>query len=615
MSSSTGGVEAGVERGPQADPLPTPFARHGGLDAKRLQAVSNFRPLPISGERTLVLGLDPHLLAANLSLAGSVLVACGRECEFVGLEQEPEYVSFVELCSPIPSRTLKEFAPTAVVVNTLRGSWPGPILAAARYGARRFFLVDAPGSFFEVNSKGAFHLTGSRAALRTLARVPGSRHLEHALRRRLDPPWPSLEAARRAASEIAAHARAQPLKPLAEKLRIVHLLGTLGPGGAERQLTYLAEGTLRAGQELEVWISHSLEGPNGHYAPQLRALGVRVRVIEQRRRAELRPRWLDDLGLPTSTLRQLEEHVAADSLIPLIKALVEDPPDILHCWLDHTNLTGGLAGLVAGVPRILLSARNVSPAHVPRLLEPWFRETYRAIATCPSLSLVANSHAGADDYAEWSETDRDQWHVVTNGFDIETLCPMTPEERAAARKALGVAPDEFLVVGVFRLASEKRPVNFLEVIRALKARLPRLRVLHVGSGELGVPTKALAAKWGLEETLSFAGRRDNPWEILGAADASLLTSEIEGLPNVSLESQALEVPIVLTRAGGAPESVEQGVTGYVCEIGDIEGICARLADLAQDPELRKRMGEAGRKRVAEVFSVKKMIESTLALYR
>lgn len=583
---------------------------------QRAPIPGNYRPLPVSGERTLVLGFDPHLLASNLSQAGELIVASDRECALLGLEGQPEYMSLADLSSPVPNQRLQEFAPTAVVVNTLRGARPGPILAAARYGVRRFFLVDAPGSFFEVNTKGALHLTGLRTLSRTLGRLPGSRHLERALRRRFDPPWPSLEAARRAAEGISAHAQGQELKPLPEgRLRVVHLLGTLGPGGAERQLTYLAEGTIAAGHQVEVWITHSLEGSCGHYAPRMRELGVKVRRIERRRRVDLRPQGLDDLGLPTQTLRYLEEHVAADYLIPLIQALVEESPDILHCWLDHTNLTGGLAGLVTGVPRILVSARNVSPFHVPRLLEPWFRETYHELAACPSLTLLANSHAGADDYAEWSETDREQWHVVTNGFEVESLRPMSPEERAAARKALGIAPEEFLVVGVFRLASEKRPHDFLEVVKTLAARLPNLRVIHVGSGGMGPQTKARAIEAGLGEVLSFAGRRSNPWEILGAADASILTSEIEGLPNVSLESQALEVPIVLTRAGGAPESVEQGVTGYVCEIGDIEGICARLESLAADPELRRSLGVAGRERVKEAFSVQRMIERTLALYR
>lgn len=577
---------------------------------------ANYRQIPVRHERVLLLACDPHLPAANLSEARKLLVASDRECALVGYEGRPPRIPMRSLVSLAPCRELTAFAPTVAVVNTLRSASSRVILAAGRYGVRRFFLVDASGSFFEVNFRGALHLVTRRALERRAASLPGSQHLERLLRRRLNPPWPSVESTRIAAEEICARARARELMPLPRgKLRIVHLLGTLGPGGAERQLTYVVEGTIAAGHEVEVWVTHSLEGACGHYLPRMRELGVKVRPIERGHQAKLRPEFLDRLGLPAKTLEHLEEHFAAGHLLPLIRALVAERPDVLHCWLDHTNLTGGLSGLVAQVPRIVLSARNVSPYHVPRLLESWFRETYQELATCPPLILVANSYAGADDYAEWTETERGLWSVVTNGFDVRSLAPMGAEERAAARARLGVAPDDFLVVGVFRLASEKRPHDFLQVVEQLATRIPNLRVIHVGTGPMSSEVTARAAELQLGETLTFVGRQSDPWEILGAADASLLTSDIEGLPNVSLESQALQIPMVLTRAGGAPESVEDGVTGYVCEIGASDEICARLEELAADPDLRRRLGEAGRKWVADAFSVQKMIEKTLALYR
>jgi glycosyltransferase involved in cell wall biosynthesis len=576
--------------------------------------VSAFRPLPLAGERALILAFDPHLLAANVEQAEEILVV-GSECLLVGSETEPGRISFASLLSPIPCRELRDFAPTVAVVNTLRGAWAGPIVAAARYGVTRFVLVDAPGSFFLVNARGAAVLSTKRVLRRSLALLPQAERLERYLGQRFDPPWPSLESAHAAADSVAAHAKPLQREPLPQgKLRIVHFLGTLSPGGAERQLTYLAEATRARGHEVEVWISHSLEGANGHYAPRLEQLGVKVRVLPNRRRTSLRPHGLERLGLSKAAVRNLEEHVAAATLIPLIQWLQEDPPDVLHCWLDQTNVVGALAGLASGLRRVVISARNVSPLHVPRLLEPWFQHTYRVLFAAPRLTCVANSHAGADDYAAWSQSERAEWKVVTNGFDIASLTPLGPEERVARRAALGVGPEDFLLVGVFRLAEEKRPDDFLDMLELLRQRIPRLRVIHVGSGYLGPETKSRAERMGLDSVLSFAGRRDDPWEILSAADASVLTSEIEGLPNVSLESQALEVPIVLTRAGGAPESVDDGVTGFVCEIGDVEAISARLEQLAGDPELRRSMGAAGRKWVAESFSLEAMIEGSLALY-
>ncbi|MBK7972241.1 MAG: glycosyltransferase [Deltaproteobacteria bacterium] len=118
----------------------------------------------------------------------------------------------------------------------------------------------------------------------------------------------------------------------------------------------------------------------------------------------------------------------------------------------------------------------------------------------------------------------------------------------------------------------------------------------------------------LDGCLTFAGRQREPARYFAAADASLLTSVAEGCPNVALESQALGVPIVLTRAAGSPEAVLDGVTGFVCEVGDIDALAARLADLADHPDAARAMGERGRPFIAERFSIARMVAETSAVH-
>lgn len=93
--------------------------------------------------------------------------------------------------------------------------------------------------------------------------------------------------------------------------------------------------------------------------------------------------------------------------------------------------------------------------------------------------------------------------------------------------------------------------------------------------------------------------------LISSCDVVLLTSEHEGMPNAVLEAMALGVPVVATRAGGIPEAVIDGVTGVLCEIGDVSGLSAALSMLASDEELRVRLGDAGRDRVIGEFSVER----------
>jgi len=393
---------------------------------------------------------------------------------------------------------------------------------------------------------------------------------------------------------------------------VVHSIGRLGAGGAERQLSYLADASARAGHAVEVCLSYAGDADEGPFAAELRAAGVELRALPRAPRGLLElPRTTSPL--PTELRRALLDHVAAPALVPLYEHLVRARPDVLHCWLDEANLVGALAGLAADVPRIVLSTRSLSPTHFPRLLRPWFRGSYQRLADSSRLVLLNNSRAGAADYASWSNTQPERWEVVHNGFDL-TRCPLPSQgERTAGRQALGIEPDDFLVVGLFRLEREKQPELFLDVLARVAAELPGLRAVHVGGGPLAQQSAAQARARGVD--VRFLGQRSDPWSVLGLADASLLTSRVEGLPNVAIESQALEVPPVLSAVGGAAEALEPGRSGLLASPTDPAALASHLLGLARDPAARRAMGVAGRALVAERFGLDRMVERTLARYR
>ena len=566
---------------------------------------TDFAPLPVEGERVLVLAFDPELPCGGLEAAEEVLVVLPPRSRSSS-RQTPSSLSSSPSSRPSSRLSrLRAFRPTLGVLSTLRGARPGPILAASLAGVRRFLVVDWPGSAYEVNLRGALALASSRSARRASSRLMG----------RVPPPWPSLASSLQAASQLADRPCPQAsadANAWTAPQSIVHFLPALGAGGAERQLCYLAKASVRAGHEVRVLTYSPLSGPTGHYVASLRLAGVRV---EQLPPGSPGPEALAGLGLPEPLVRALTEHVAAPTLLALVARLRQLRPQVLHAWLDQANAIGALAGLAAGVPRIALGARNLSPEHLPRLREPWFRATYHALARNPRVALIANSRAGAADYAAWSETPPERWRVIHNGFDLSDCQPLSEEERAESRRKWGVPLEAPLVVGVFRLSAEKRPLDFLLTLDRLRSELPELRAIHVGDGPDAARLRSEAEELGLlDGTLRFAGRQSRPWAILGAADASLLTSQVEGLPNVALESQALQVPIVLTRSGGSPEAIDPGATGFVCDVGDVEALAQQLAVLLGDRAKARSMGRAGPSWIRERFSMQRMVEATQSAY-
>jgi glycosyltransferase involved in cell wall biosynthesis len=113
----------------------------------------------------------------------------------------------------------------------------------------------------------------------------------------------------------------------------------------------------------------------------------------------------------------------------------------------------------------------------------------------------------------------------------------------------------------------------------------------------------------------FLGYQQDVARWYRACDAIVLTSASEGTPVTLIEALAAARPVVSTRVGGVEDVVEDGVTGYLVRPGDTHAVAERLAILATDPELRRRMGDIGRGRVLERYAVDRLVEDVDRLYR
>jgi glycosyltransferase involved in cell wall biosynthesis len=166
---------------------------------------------------------------------------------------------------------------------------------------------------------------------------------------------------------------------------------------------------------------------------------------------------------------------------------------------------------------------------------------------------------------------------------------------------------------VFRLSEEKRPLLFLDICESVKSAVPNMQVLIAGIGPMEAKLAAEIQQRGITDYVKLLGRRNDICELMRVSSLLLLTSVFEGTPNVVLEAQALGLPVVATTVGGIPDVVIDGKTGFLVNVDDPSAMVNACIRIMTDENLRIRMGEAARLRIANSFSVRAMVDDYLEL--
>ena len=386
--------------------------------------------------------------------------------------------------------------------------------------------------------------------------------------------------------------------------RVVVTTHGLPPGGAERQWVYLAIGLKRAGYDVHFVMYDEPVGNNAHYMPLLEASGIPIHAVARQSPLKL----LALLGSDPTTAQFCKAGIVddVDRLARLISAYREIKPKAVYAQLDDPNLYAGLAAVLAGVPRVVLSFRNYNPTHFPYIFKPWYRQAYAMLGRSDRVKFTGNFEGSNQDYERWIGLVPSRSVCIPNAVSLESFPVPSQEEKDDLRHSLKIKPHQKLIVGAFRLSAEKNPRLFVEVCRRLAESRPDLRVLLAGVGPLMPTLEEEVGLLGLTTSISFLGRRDDVNVLMSIADLFLLTSDHEGMPNVVLEAQLMGVPVVATDAGGTRDAMRSGVTGELCPVGDVDALVAACAKLLDDGALAKSVGAAGARHVREGFSIASM---------
>jgi glycosyltransferase involved in cell wall biosynthesis len=333
-----------------------------------------------------------------------------------------------------------------------------------------------------------------------------------------------------------------------------------------------------------------------HIAKSLARLGHDVAVLTSGFRGLARKEMLD--GFPVHRLpvmRRHQDHCSPSEMLTFIlsgcahapRIAKEFRPDVAFAFM---TIPSGPVALwlkkVQRLPYLVLLRGGDVPGFLPEQLATYHKLTRPLIHKIwrESLKPVANSE-GLKRLAQQSAPQMDI-ATIPNGIDTERYHPSL---NGAARPRV-----RLLFVG--RLSVQKDLPTLIDALSHVVRQTPNVELHIVGDGPERARLQRMVSERHLSDRVTFRGwvNKDRIAECYQNADAFVLPSRYEGMPNVVLEAMACGLPIVATDIAGCEELVQENVNGYLVPVGDSDALAARLTALVSDPALRQRMGSASR---------------------
>ncbi len=372
-----------------------------------------------------------------------------------------------------------------------------------------------------------------------------------------------------------------------QRFRVAHIITHLELGGA--QLATLAQ--ISRSRFFDG--TRTLITGGGRLLPRARALGgVDVVVIPE---LERRP-------------DPLRDALALRGLIRTLRGLC-DSPLLVHTHSPKAGVLGRVAARIVGAHTVVHSVHGFGHGHGgPGDLFRWVERSCAGLADGYTTDSDANRRQGL---AEGLFANRPV-EVVHCGVDLRAF-RFDPLAGERVRQELDVDYRTPLVVTLANFKEQKDPLTWVRVVAEVaRADVPGV-FAFAGDGPLRGEVEELIGELGVGSRVRLLGWREDVPALLGAADLFLLTSRWEGLPQSFGQAMAAGLPIVATDVDGAPEAVEEGITGFLRPPGDVRGLANALLRLLRSPKERDRIGEEARVRASR-FSEERMLDTLDRFY-
>lgn len=320
--------------------------------------------------------------------------------------------------------------------------------------------------------------------------------------------------------------------------------------------------------------------------------------------------WLREHGFPCDYTvlghRSLASPATWFAMLRLALRFRQQGYRLAHVFFNDASVICPPVFRIFGIPT-LLSRRDMGYWYTPalkRILRLTGRFSEGVVANSKAVQAVT---AAAEGFAA------DDIHVIYNGFpdskkSTSIVSPQTRElERLQEKRCL-------LMGLVANIRPIKRIEDAVRCLALLRDSVPALNLVVIGSGD-GADLARYAREHGVEDRLHLLGSSDDVASCLAYLNIAILCSESEGFSNAIVEYKRAGLPVVCSEVGGNPEAVTHGEDGFVYPVGDTESFARVIKALADNPELRKTMGDLAKQNSEKDFSMAMMVESHQSLYR
>jgi glycosyltransferase involved in cell wall biosynthesis len=358
--------------------------------------------------------------------------------------------------------------------------------------------------------------------------------------------------------------------------RIFFVIPSLSAGGTERQLTHLIKGL-----EKKYTISVVCTRTDGALAGD----------VKRRARVEV-------LGLRGGWDPRLKSRLA--------KLFRKYKPDIVHSFMFGFDYVVNQAARQSRVPVVISSRRQLADWKKPRHIRLQKKANPLVDA------IVANSHAVAAYASDQEEWPIDSYHVIHNGIDASTMqSEMDPD---IIRTRYKIPPGKHVIGMVANMSPVKDYLLFVEMATELLRRRDDIHFLMIGYGPEALTISEKIRRMNLHDSFTAVRTVSELPDMFRVFSISVLTSKVEGLPNVVMEAMAAKVPVVAAAVGGIPELIENERTGLLVRNRTLDTFADAVERCLNEPEhVQEWVDEAYRKIVRE-FSLSEMVERYDDLY-
>lgn len=371
---------------------------------------------------------------------------------------------------------------------------------------------------------------------------------------------------------------------MAKKINILHLLSLSKIGGTELMVYSLIKNLDRERFNNQVCFLEK-KGPLTYYYQRL--------------------------GIKTHHLNFSKRNFLI-SLIKLFLLLKRDKFDMLNIYGLRAHVIGRVVGRLAGV-RVIIGGLHsqISSDRGGGLVR--YAGLYLDKLTFPLLTAYIANNKTSIDYMAENGFDTGKIKYIPNGIELDEF--RKPTDKLKIYKSLPFEFDDrsVIITCVANLRPLKNHRMLLEAMTTLLKENLNFKLLFVGDGETSPKLLKYINQHNLNACVFLLGVRDDVAEILSISDIFVLTSLWEGMPGAIMEAMAAGLPVVATDVGDVKELVEDGKTGFLVKVGDVNALTGYIKRLVEDKDLRERMGREGSRKI-DNYPLEKKVAQTEEFY-